>query len=205
MLYWHYSGDRGSHVGQPFSKHCAVSLYLVFPPTFHSVQKFSYIFQFCKPSTPYCFLMCYLFINVQHVYTVVTDVLSTRTDPPNHLQKCWYLSVTAHNVASRVTITVTAPSWESRTSWPRRESDIQEIQPCPQLRYNAYFHHIIHPPFVNNTADTNPYTGKGRPFLLLEVEAPRISRQSAREGNKIVTPTHRPPLPPEDTPATHLC
>ena len=31
---------------------------------------------------------------------------------------------------------------------------------------------------------------------LQEVEAPRISRQSAHEGGKVVSPTNRPPLPP---------
>ena len=35
-----------------------------------------------------------------------------------------------------------------------------------------------------------------RPKGVLEVEAPRISRQSAHEGGKIVSPTLRPPLPP---------
>jgi hypothetical protein len=35
-----------------------------------------------------------------------------------------------------------------------------------------------------------------RPLRLQEVEAPRISRQSAHEGGKFVRPTHRPPLPP---------
>jgi hypothetical protein len=55
--------------------------------------------------------MCYLFPYVQHIYTVVTAVvLSTRIEPPNHLQKCWYLSVTAHGVTSRLNIIVTAPS-----------------------------------------------------------------------------------------------
>jgi len=33
---------------------------------------------------------------------------------------------------------------------------------------------------------------------LLEVEAPRISRQSAHEGGEVVSLTHWPPLPPED-------
>jgi hypothetical protein len=30
---------------------------------------------------------------------------------------------------------------------------------------------------------------------LQEVEAPRISRQSENAGGKVVSPTHRPPLP----------
>jgi hypothetical protein len=35
-----------------------------------------------------------------------------------------------------------------------------------------------------------------RPLGFQEVEAPRISRQSARVGGKVVSPMHRPPLPP---------
>ena len=37
------------------------------------------------------------------------------------------------------------------------------------------------------------------PLELQEVEAPRISRQSAHEGGKVVSPTPRPLLPPGDT------
>jgi hypothetical protein len=43
------------------------------------------------------------------------------------------------------------------------------------------------------------------PLGLQEVEAPRISRQSAHEGGKVVSPTHRPSLPPEKIPCTHFC
>ena len=35
---------------------------------------------------------------------------------------------------------------------------------------------------------------RNRTFGLQEVEASRISRQSAHEGGKVVSPTHRPPL-----------
>ena len=38
-----------------------------------------------------------------------------------------------------------------------------------------------------------------------EVEAPKIFRQSAREGGKFVSPMHRPPLPPGETPGTNFC
>jgi hypothetical protein len=34
---------------------------------------------------------------------------------------------------------------------------------------------------------------------------PQISRQSAHEGGKVVSPTHRPPLPPGNIPGTHFC
>jgi len=33
----------------------------------------------------------------------------------------------------------------------------------------------------------------------------QISIQSAHEGGKFVSRTHRPPLPPENIPGTHLC
>jgi len=33
----------------------------------------------------------------------------------------------------------------------------------------------------------------------------QISRQSVHEGGKIVSPTHRPPLPPGNIPGTHFC
>jgi hypothetical protein len=73
------------------------------------------------------------------------------------------------------------------------------------IRNSAYFHHILHPPFVNNTAYTNPYTGQESPFRFQEDEPPIISRQSAREGNKVVSPKHRPSLQQGYTLATHLC
>ena len=38
-------------------------------------------------------------------------------------------------------------------------------------------------------------TGLDRRLGLQEIEAPRISRQSAHEGAKVVGLTHRPPLP----------
>jgi hypothetical protein len=38
--------------------------------------------------------------------------------------------------------------------------------------------------------------GLDRPLGLQDVEAPRISRQSAQEGGKAVSRTHWPPLPP---------
>ena len=44
---------------------------------------------------------------------------------------------------------------------------------------------------------SNPYTGLGRPWRFQETEAPRSSRQSAHEGGKVISLTHRPPLPQE--------
>jgi hypothetical protein len=42
---------------------------------------------------------------------------------------------------------------------------------------------------------SNPCMSLGRPLRFQEVEAPHISRQSAHEGGKVVSPTHRPPVP----------
>jgi hypothetical protein len=33
----------------------------------------------------------------------------------------------------------------------------------------------------------------------------QISKQSADESGKVVSPTHRPPLTPENIPGTHFC
>jgi hypothetical protein len=45
-----------------------------------------------------------------------------------------------------------------------------------------------------------------RPLGFQEVEAHRFSRQSAHEGGKVVSPTHRPPFyPPGKIPGTHFC
>jgi len=38
-----------------------------------------------------------------------------------------------------------------------------------------------------------------------EVEVPRISRQSAQEDCKVVSPKHRPPSATGDIPCTHFC
>ena len=50
-----------------------------------------------------------------------------------------------------------------------------------------------------------PITGLERLLGVREVEAPRISRQSANEGGKAVSPTHRPPLSPKHSFGTHFC
>jgi hypothetical protein len=42
----------------------------------------------------------------------------------------------------------------------------------------------------------NPTTVLDRSLGLHKVEVPKISRQSAHEGCKVVSPTHRQPFPP---------
>ena len=48
---------------------------------------------------------------------------------------------------------------------------------------------------------TQAWTG---PLGLQEVEAPRISRQSAHEGDNVASRTHQPPLSPGDIRGTHF-
>ena len=54
---------------------------------------------------------------------------------------------------------------------------------------------------MSDKAKSYPITG---PDKIHEVEVPRISRQSAHEGGKVVSSTHRPPLPPGNIPGTHF-
>ena len=53
--------------------------------------------------------------------------------------------------------------------------------------------------------DGYPITGLDRPLGLQDVEVPRISRQSAHEGARVVSTTYRPPLSPGNIPGTHFC
>jgi len=53
--------------------------------------------------------------------------------------------------------------------------------------------------------NSHPITGLDRPQGLQEVEASRISRQSAYEGGKIVSRKHRLSLPPGNIRGTHFC
>jgi hypothetical protein len=45
----------------------------------------------------------------------------------------------------------------------------------------------------------------GQALRVPVVRGSQISRQSAHEGEKIVSPTHRLPLPPGNIPGTHFC
>jgi len=53
--------------------------------------------------------------------------------------------------------------------------------------------------------DSYPVTGLDRPLGFQEVEVPKICRQLAHEGGRVVSTTHQPPLSPGKIPGTHFC
>ena len=78
---------------------------------------------------------------------------------------------------------------------------------------NAFFSEHLQLKFLFKIK-INLKIGEGKAILLQafdrllrfqEVEAPRISRQSALEGGKVVSNRHWPSLPPGRIPGTHFC
>ena len=66
------------------------------------------------------------------------------------------------------------------------------------------------PPILNLTRWDALIAGKGKaiPVQALRVsgvQGSQISRLSAHLGGKVVSPRHRPPLPPGNIPGTHFC
>ena len=85
------------------------------------------------------------------------------------------------------------------TSWDRT-SDLPICSTASQpLCYRGLRYHLL---YVGKRY-ISPVTGLERPRGFQEVKVPRF-----RDGTgwwQVVSLTHRPPLPPENTPGTHLC
>ena len=65
---------------------------------------------------------------------------------------------------------------------------------------------VLSPPcwYCAVTMRSSHITGLDRPRGFQEVKVPRF-RDNGTGGWQVVSPTHRPPLPPGNTPGTHFC
>jgi hypothetical protein len=59
--------------------------------------------------------------------------------------------------------------------------------------------------FVTSVKVKQSHYGPGQAQRVPELRGSQISRQSAHEGGKVVSPTHRTPLYPKNIPGTHFC
>ena len=104
---------------------------------------------------------------------------------------------------------------EMRIGWPALGSCAKEAK--GKIKYKTYCYTFLWhngptraPPyclkFLEHTQwhTTVERTPSCWPRELEEAEAPWTFRQSAREGDTVVSPMHRPPLPPWKIPGTHF-
>jgi len=57
---------------------------------------------------------------------------------------------------------------------------------------------------ISEICKSSPVTGLEWPRGFQEVKVPRF-HDNGTGGGKVVSLTHRPPLPPGNTPGTHFC
>ena len=90
----------------------------------------------------------------------------------------------------------------------RKISLVRDIHCCPKLFSVLLFHQRLH-----TVKNIYIYKGKGTAVPLRAWIGPEGSRKlrfpdimtTAQDGGKVVSLTHRPPLPPENTPGIHFC
>jgi hypothetical protein len=87
----------------------------------------------------------------------------------------------------------------------RDENRVKERNDCKRLQFDVYFMWLIMTrALLNVKGKATPY----RPGQALggtkSLRFPEF-KQSAHEDGKFVSPTHRPPLPPENIPDSHFC
>ena len=82
-------------------------------------------------------------------------------------------------------------------------ADVVMIDPCVQFSSNMQVYIVL----------ANSFSFKKKIVMLKAWSGPEDSRKlrfpdfmtTAQDGGKVVSFTHRPPLPPGNTPGTHFC
>ena len=71
-----------------------------------------------------------------------------------------------------------------------------EVKPLDTVHMAYFLPHVykIHNTFICSKQVNNPCTNLDKPLGLQDVGAPKLSRISAKEGGKIVSPKHWLPL-----------